>query len=191
MKANSSIFNNDISPDELAKLIKDAKRYRGEALNRLCKFVYNKIFGYTYYRVQQREDAEDLTSEVLLKMVRSLKTQHGNFLAWIYRIANNTIIDFYRRRATRSEISIESLKQDIPSVEVSRDILTENKMRKALAHLTPDQAQVITLRFLQDYTNQEVAQIMGKTVGAVKVIQYRALKALKEYLAKEDYATKN
>lgn len=191
MNANSSIFNNEISPDELAKLIKDAKRHRGEALNRLCKFVYKKIFGYTYYRVQQREDAEDLTSEVILKMVRSLKTQHGNFLAWIYRIANNTIIDFYRRRSRRPEISIESLKQDLPGPELAKDILTENSLRKALNNLTPDQAQVITLRFLQDYTNQEVAQIMGKTVGAVKVIQYRALKALKEYLAKEAYATKN
>lgn len=190
MKINSSLSNDEISPEELAKLIKDAKRQRGEALNQLCKFVYKKIFGYTYYRVHQREDAEDLTSEVLLKMVRSLKTQHGNFLAWIYRIANNTIIDFYRRRARRPEISLQGSEVKIPAFEPKSPILTEEKIKKALSCLTSEQADVITLRFIQDYNNEEVAKIMGKTVGAVKVLQFRALKALREYLRKEGYATK-
>jgi RNA polymerase sigma-70 factor (ECF subfamily) len=191
MKINSSINNDDIGNDELAQLIKNAKREQGEALEELCRFVYVKIFGYTYYRVRQREDAEDLTSEVLLKVVRSLKTQKGNFLAWIYRIANNTIIDFYRKRGRHPEISFQTIEDKIPAQEPVSPFLTEKRIKKALSCLTPEQADVITLRFIQGHNNEEVAKIMGKTVGAVKVLQFRALKTLREFLRKEGYGTED
>ena len=125
-----------------------------------------------------------------MKIIRSLKTQKGNFLAWIYRIANNTIIDFYRKRARRREVSIQELDYDIPAPEVQRPFLTEKRMKEALTHLTPEQANVVTLRFIQEYNNEEVAKIMGKSVGAIKVLQFRALKILRDYFRKEGYATK-
>ena len=190
MKTNSSISYNELSNDELVRLVDDAKKHRDDAINRLAKFIYGKIFGYAYYRVKQREDAEDLTSEVLMKIIRSLKTQKGNFLAWIYRIANNTIIDFYRKRARRREVSIQELDYDIPAPESRKPVLNERQMKEALAHLTPEQSNVITLKFIQEYSNEEIAKIMNKTVGAIKVLQFRALKVLKEYLRKEGYATK-
>ena len=190
MKANSSFINSEVTADELARLVEDAKRHQNNAINRLSKFIYSKIFGYAYYRVKQREDAEDLTSEVLLKIFRSLKTQKGNFLAWIYRIANNSVIDFYRKRARRRETSLQDLDYEIPAPEAQKTILTENQMKKALAHLTPEQANVVTLRFIQEYNNEEVAKIMGKTVGAIKVLQFRALKTLRDYFRKEGYAAK-
>jgi RNA polymerase sigma-70 factor (ECF subfamily) len=190
MKADSSLLNNDISAEELVRIVEDAKQNNNDALSKLCKYVYGKIFGYTYYRVRQREDAEDLTSEVILKMIKSLRNQKGNFLAWVYRIATNTVIDFYRQRSRRHEISLDELKQDIPSPEAPKDILSENRMKEALSHLTPEQADVITLKFIQEYNNDEIAKIMGKTVGAIKVLQFRALKALREYFRKEGYAAK-
>ncbi len=190
MKGTSSFKYNEITNNDLSRLVQDAKNNHNDALEKLCKFVYYKIYGYTYYRVKQKEDAEDLTSEVLMKMARSLKTQKGNFLAWVYRIASNQIIDFYRHRARRPEISIESLKRDIPGSEVQRDILKEDKMKEAISRLTPEQSNVITLKFIQEYSNEEIAKIMNKTVGAIKVLQFRALKALREYLRKEGYATK-
>jgi len=190
MKANSSFIRNEVNLDELARLVVDAKNSHDDALAKLCKYVYGKIFGYAYYRVRQREDAEDLTSEVLLKIVRSLKSQKGNFLAWIYRIANNSIIDFYRKRARRPSISLEEIQYDIPAPEPSKPVFTENRMKEVLSHLTQEQADVITLRFIQDYNNEEVAKIMGKTVGAIKVLQFRALKILRDYFRKEGYVTK-
>lgn len=190
MNSNSSYKYGEISADELAQLVREAKKRKTTAVNKLCKFIYEKIFSYTYYRVRQREDAEDLTSEVILKVIRALKTQHGNFLAWVYRIANNSIIDYYRRKARQPEISLQELRYDIagPQPEVPR--LTEKQMKQALAHLSPEQADVIVLRFIQDYNTEEVAKILGKTVGAVKVLQFRALKALREYLQREGYGTK-
>jgi RNA polymerase sigma-70 factor (ECF subfamily) len=190
MKANSSFISNEVNLDELARLVEDAKNSHDDALSKLSKYVYGKIFGYTYYRVKQREDAEDLTSEVLLKIVRSLKSQKGNFLAWIYRIANNSIIDFYRKRARRPSISLEEIQYDIPAPEPSKPVFTENRMKEVLSHLTQEQADVLTLRFIQDYNNEEVAKIMGKTVGAIKVLQFRALKILRDYFRKEGYVTK-
>ncbi|MDH5683465.1 MAG: sigma-70 family RNA polymerase sigma factor [candidate division WOR-3 bacterium] len=191
MKANPSLLNNDIRAQEMARIVEAAKHEDDDALAKLCKYVYGKLFGYIYYRVRQREDAEDLTSEVVLKMVKSLNTQKGNFLGWIYRIARNQIIDFYRQRARKQEISLESLKKDIPSPEEPRDYLTENRMKEALAYLTQDQSDVITLKFFQEYNNEEIAKIMGKTVGAIKVLQFRALKALREYFRKERYETRH
>jgi len=191
MKADSSIISSDVKLDELSRLVEDAKSNHDDAIAKLCRFLYGKVFSYTYYRVRQREDAEDLTSEVLLKILRSLKTQKGNFLAWIYRIANNSIIDFYRKRVRRPNISLEEIKYDIPAPEPSRTVLTENRMKEVLTYLTPEQADVITLRFVQQYNNEEVAKIMGKTVGAIKVLQFRALKVLREYFRKEGYVTKH
>lgn len=191
MKANSSFVYDDIKLDELARLVDDAKNDHGDAINKLSRFIYGKIFGFTYYRVRQREDAEDLTSEVLLKILKSLKTQKGNFLAWSYKIANNSIIDFYRKRARRPNISLEEIKYDIPAPEPNRTVLTESRMREALSHLTREQANVISLRFVQEYNNEEVAKIMGKTVGAIKVLQHRALQVIRDYFRKEGYVTKH
>lgn len=191
MKADSSLKYNDLKLDEISNLVEDAKSNRDDAISKLSRFIYGKLFSYTYYRVRQREDAEDLTSEVLLKILRSLKTQKGNFLAWIYKIANNSIIDFYRKRARRPNISLEEIKYDIPAPEPSHMVITENQMREALSHLTQEQANVISLRFIQEYNNVEVAKIMRKTVGAIKVLQHRALQVLRDHFRQEGYVTKH
>jgi RNA polymerase sigma-70 factor (ECF subfamily) len=142
-----------------------------------------------YYRVPQPEDAEDLTSEVVLKIIKALKQQRGNFHAWIYRIARNRLVDFYRHRAVRSEVSM----RDVPQKELSRSddfkkqIMTKEKLRKGLDQLTDEQRQVIILKFIEGYANQEVAKILGKSVGAVKVLQFRALRGLREYFARRGY----
>ena len=191
MKADSSMRYNEIRPDELFQLVENAKSNHDDATDKLSRFIYGKIFSYTYYRVRQREDAEDLTSEVILKILKSLKTQKGNFLAWIYKIANNSIIDFYRKRARRPNISLEEIKYDIPAPEPDQSLLTGSQMKEAMTHLTSEQANVITLRFVLDYNNEKVSEIMGKTVGAIKVLQHRALLVLREYFRKEGYATKH
>jgi len=190
MKEYSSLLlRRDISDEELAQIIERAKSDDADALARLSQYVYARIYSYIYYRVKQREDAEDLTSEVILKMIRALKEQKRNFRAWIYRIAGNALIDFYRKRSVRRETSIDEFTQDIPEQKDSmpKHILIKDRLREAITYLTKEQADVITMKFVQELDNEEVAKIMGKSVGAIKVLQFRALKALRDYFRKKGY----
>jgi len=189
----SLLLSRDIGRDELAELIRGSKRGDDVALAKLCAYVYAHIYAFLYYRVSQPEDAEDLTSEVVLKIIKALKRQRGNFHAWMYRIARNRLIDYYRQRAVRQEISLTDVPQRelIRTEDVSKQIVTKEKLRKGLEHLTDEQKQVIILKFIQGYNNHEVAHIAGKSVGAIKVLQFRALKALREFFSRRGYEPEN
>jgi RNA polymerase sigma-70 factor (ECF subfamily) len=186
----SLLSNEDIKNDELIKVVANAKKGDDQALEILCRFVYRRIYSYIYYRVRHREDAEDLTSEVIVKMVKALGKQNGHFMAWIYKIAANTIIDHQRRQTSRRETSLEELKIDLPDNKGSmpKNILTVDKLKLGISGLTPEQAEVISLRFFQENNIEETAKILGKSTGAVKVMQFRAIKALRDFFKRKGYA---
>ena len=192
-KYPSLLIRQDINDKELANIIDKVKKYDENALSQLAKYIYARIYGYIYYRVNHREDTEDLTSEVVLKAIQALNRQHGNFNAWIYKIARNAIIDFYRRRGVRSEISLSEIPGEIAddSIPVSEIIMKKERLRKGLQILTEEQKQVIVLKFIEGYTNPEIAKIVGKSVGAVKLLQFRALKSLNNFFRKKNHERKN
>jgi RNA polymerase sigma-70 factor (ECF subfamily) len=187
---SSLISGKDNQNDELIKIVDRAKNGDDQALEQLCRFVYGRVYAYVFYRVRQREDAEDLTTEVILKMVKALPKQNGNFMAWVYKIAANTVIDHQRRLTSRKEISLEVLKVDLADKKdsIPKNILTADRLKIGIAELTPEQAEVISLRFLQENNLEETARITGKSIGAVKVMQFRAIKALREFFKKKGYA---
>jgi RNA polymerase sigma-70 factor (ECF subfamily) len=187
---SSLLTSEDIKNDELVRIVAQAKKGDDQALESLCRFVYRRIYTYIYYRVRHREDAEDLTTEVIVKMVKALEKQNGNFMAWIYKIAANTLIDQQRRQVSRRETSIDELKIDLPDKKGSmpKNLLTVDKLKLGISELTSEQAEVITLRFFQENNIEETAKTMGKSVGAVKVMQFRAIKALREFFKKKGYA---
>ncbi len=171
--------------------VSKAKNGDEKALEELCRDVYKRIYRYLFYRVNNESDCEDLTSEVVIKMVRALRQQKGNFLAWVYKIATNTLIDYYRKNKSRLETSYEEMPQELPADDNPKEILKIDRLKEAMNYLTKEQAQVITLKFIQEYDNSEIAKIMGKSIGAVKVLQYRALKSLREYFRKKGYEIKD
>lgn len=181
----------EINDNEFNKLLVEAKNGNAEAFDKMCRSIYVKVYHYLYYRVRNKDDAEDLTSEVMIKMAKAFKNQHGNFIAWVYRIAKNTLIDYYRKGKTKEEISYENLSQEIPAEERAKEVLRIGKLKEAIEYLTKEQADVITLKFFQEYDNAEIARIMGKSVGAIKVLQYRALKSLRDYFRKKGYEIKD
>jgi RNA polymerase sigma-70 factor (ECF subfamily) len=190
MRTHSSLLlKKEISEGDLAQIIAKAKKGDADSLARLSEYIYARLYSYVYYRVNHKEDAEDITSEVVLKIIKALENQRGNFHAWIYRIAANAVIDFYRRRAVRSEVSLSDMRGEIADTtpHFSKQILTQKHLREALNHITDEQRQVILLRFIEEYDNEETAKIMGKSVGAVKVLQYRALRSLRKYFEKKGY----
>lgn len=174
-----------INERELVKLVAKAKNNDSKSLARLSEYLYPKILTFCFYRVNNEEDAKDLTGEVLLKIMKSLKKQKGSFSGWVYRIATNHIIDFYRRQSRRNKVEV--LHNPDSSVFLSTEIdvetmLKREQLRMALEQLSEEQKIVTILKFIQGYKNEEVAQIMKKTIGAVKALQFRALRSLKVLL---------
>ncbi|MCS6869885.1 MAG: sigma-70 family RNA polymerase sigma factor [Anaerolineae bacterium] len=174
-------------------LIKAAQRGDQNAFATLYRAYVDKIYRYILFRVESAQTAEDLTAEVFLRMVESLPSYEDRstpLLVWLYRVAHARVVDHYRRYKRTAE------QTPLDSVEIRADpeldsaLLTEyrtDQLRAALNRLTDAQRQVITLRFIEGYNLETTAQLMEKTVDAVKALQYRALQALAAALRAQGY----
>jgi RNA polymerase sigma-70 factor (ECF subfamily) len=157
--------------------------------------IYQKyrpsIFNYIFYRTGDPELADDLTSDVFVRLVDKYKPQNQNgrpIAPWLYSVARNLIID-HQRRAKR--IGWQSLSEHAPASEASNPIrqveqrTMEECLMKAMEYLTEEQRQVILLKFIERRSNLEIGEELGKPEGAIKSLQYRALAGLRRALEKE------
>lgn len=134
--------------------------------------------------------AEECVSETFCRYLHAIKAGRGPNIspqAYLYRIAHNWITDFYRQRRPQTEPLADDLPAD-PGDDPAESAIQHferERVRKALLQLTADQQQVISLRFLDDFSTEEIAEIVGKTVEACKMLQYRALNALQGLLNKK------
>ncbi len=172
------------------ELVERVKRGDEEAFDQLFAYLSRMVYSYIFYLVKRREDIEDLTQEVLLRVFTHIKEQRGNFLPWVYKIARNKTIDFYRRqRAKREEYLSRISEENLPAESGPFfENINPEMLRAAITQLPPEQAEVINLRFIQGASIKEVGEIMKKSVGAVKVLQFRALHRLREYFRNKGYA---
>lgn len=170
-------------------LVSRAQEFDPEAFGEIYERYYNGVYRYIYYRVGEQHLAEDLTMEVFLRTMEAIDTfsfRGVPFSAWLYRIASNLVIDHYRRQSQAAMSLEERLVSDGDhSRQQFEAEFTHQALRRALSELTEDQQQVIILKFVDGLSNQEVAQVLGKTEGAVKSLQHRALAALGRVLAGE------
>ncbi len=150
------------------------------------------IYRFVMIKVGRREEAEDITHQVFLSAWQSVRTYRHKgfpFSSWLYRIARNQIIDHYRAGANRKgEVSIEKADPESFAVAVDHAGNIEAKIeletvRAAVARLRPDYQDVIILRFVEDMSLKESAAALGKSEGAVKLLQHRAIRELKKSLA--------
>ena len=167
-----------------ASLIERARAFDKKAISQLYQSHVQSIYKYIYVRVNDTHTAEDLTSEVFLRALEGLQTFEYRgipFAAWLFRIARDRVIDYYRKQSRQQNTATltESLlsDDDEPHDAVLRD-LDEQELREALEALTEDQRLVIILRFIDCEPLTEVACKLGKTEGAIKSLQHRALAAL-------------
>jgi len=142
------------------------------------------IYRYVYRRVSDTQLAEDLTAEVFVRAIEGLpgyEPGEAPFRSWLYRIAQARVADHFRRRGRVEIVGIEEgdwpSDQDPHPEQVERSFRHE-ELREAIQQLTPDQRQVIVLKFIQGLSNAEAARVLGKTQEAVKSLQHRALNAL-------------
>jgi RNA polymerase sigma-70 factor (ECF subfamily) len=173
---------------EISALVERAKGYDHQALSKLCELYYRDVYAYVYYRVSNVQDAEDLTEDVFLKMVEGIDACRASgeksFLAWLFRIANNRVIDHYRRRAVRDHLPLDEQRLPMHSGPEGpvQNKLTRERLQRAIPKLTDDQQQVIVLRFVEGLSHAETAQVLGKSEGAVKALQHRGLASLRRIL---------
>jgi len=164
-------------------LIERAQAYETRAFAEIYERYYQGIYNFIYYRVSEEPLAEDLTAEVFLKAMEAIQsfTFRGiPFSAWLYRIANNLVIDYFRRQPKLPPVELEEMQiatEDSPGDAVEFG-MTQRELQRALSCLTEEQQQVIILKFVDGLSNEEVAQILGKTEGAIKSLQHRALASL-------------
>jgi RNA polymerase sigma-70 factor (ECF subfamily) len=169
-------------------LILRAQHGDKHAITLLYEHYHVKIFRYLYYRTGDTHTAEDLTSEVFLRMLKALSHyQPGSapFQSWLYMIARNIAIDYHRSTMNKPQISLnESVPHHQPSLEALTDFsLTVERLRKALSRLDAEQKDVLILRFILAEPIAQVAQTLHKSIDAVKGLQYRALNSLRNQIS--------
>lgn len=168
-------------------LIKRAQQGDLEMISALYEQHQQSIFRYLYYRVGDQQAAEDLTSEVFLRMLRFISgfnPPSSSFPSWLFQIARNLVADYFRRSNSHVHLELqESLS--MASEDVDRAVernLTNEVLRQALNHLSAEQRDVIILRFLSGMPISEVARALDRSEDSIKGLQRRAVIALREIL---------
>jgi RNA polymerase sigma-70 factor (ECF subfamily) len=156
-------------------------------ITRLYEEHYKRIVRYICAHINDQSEAENLGGDVFLKALKSLKSYRGRpeqMLAWLFKIAHNLVVDYIRKRGKQKNISLNKLDvSDQRSVAEAVETTMEfESLLKALKQLTPSQREVIGLRFFAGLSSSEVSRIMGKRNGAVRVMQFSAIKALRNLM---------
>ena len=171
--------------DEDRNLALRAGKGDAAAFGALYDRYVDAVYRYVFYRVRNDADAEDLVSDVFMRALKAIPRYEPRvaFLAWLYRIARNAVID--RARRSRTQISFEdalahpNVDQVVEPDATILALSDKEAVRAALAQLTPLQQEVIVLRFVEGYSTHEIATLVGKREGTVRGIQFRALEALR------------
>jgi RNA polymerase sigma-70 factor (ECF subfamily) len=180
-------------PEIDSQLIQRAQKGDREAIAALYDGCYASVFTFIYYRVSDLECAEDLAIEVFVRMISMLPSyadQGRPFLAWLYTIARNLVIDDFRNRkikAVRLDERLVGNNGKHPGA-LWEECESHEYLRRAMEKLTEEQRMVIQLKFIEDYEIGEVAAILGRNERAIRSLQHRALATLSRIFHKEyDY----
>jgi RNA polymerase sigma-70 factor (ECF subfamily) len=171
-------------------LLERARLYDEEAWGELYDRYAPRMYAYIYRRVGHAATAEDLTGELFLRVVRSIRNGQAwrnSFSAWLYRIAHNLVVDHHRRLPEQphqpAEASIEGDSGDLATALEGR--VAREQLRAAARCLTPEQQEVLALRYGEGLTSAETGRILNKSTGAVEALQRRALASLRRILEGE------
>jgi RNA polymerase sigma-70 factor (ECF subfamily) len=168
-------------------VVEAARNGDAGALAAICEKLYPRIYRYLSYKVGDVRDAEDLAGEVFVRMLEAIPGQKGSLEAWLFRIAGNVLTDHYRKRSVRSDtvaLPEEIAGGEDPAVATERKLSGE-RLKRGLKALTEEQKEVVILRLILGYEPGEVADMMGRSAGAVRALQFRALSALRDVLGAE------
>lgn len=182
--------NDAPSKEEVEDLVRRAQQGHSEAFAGLYEAYYDKIYRYVMFKTGDTLEAEDLTEEVFLRMLESIgsfKWQGYPFTSWLFRIAHNLVIDYYRKSGRQKKTSLDDAMRVVGSdgVDVDRKLdieLSIKEVKDAMGGLTQLQQEVLSLRFAGGLSVAETAEAMGKKENAVKALQHAAIKKLRTLL---------
>lgn len=155
-----------------------------------------KIYRFIYFKVDSEETAQDLSSESFLKFWHFLSKEKedriNNHRAFLYRIAKNLVVDFHRDKS-RFETVLTSANFDLSTIAAPNDIIEKanlhsefEQIKKAINKIQPEQQEAVLLRYVEDLSNGEIAQILDKSEGAIRVLVHRGITALRKVLEIEE-----
>lgn len=182
----------DSDSARMMELVERAQAGEADAFGRLYDQYSDTVYRYIYYRVGGKATAEDLTSETFLRALRRISTftwQGRDFGAWLVTIARNLVADHFKSSRFRLEVTTGEML-DANEVERSPEdsvleSLSNAALLEAVRKLNPQQQECVTLRFLQGLSVAETARVMGKNEGAIKTLQYRAVRTLARLLPED------
>ncbi|MFA5084634.1 MAG: sigma-70 family RNA polymerase sigma factor [Candidatus Paceibacterota bacterium] len=171
---------------EEGELIKRAKNRDSEAFGLLYDQYQPAIYRFILLKIGNKVTAEDLTHQVFLnawQRIESYQIQGFPFSSWLYRIAHNAVIDYYRTE--KKDINLDSIAETAAVNNLEEKIDQEfelNIIKAALKELPEEQQSIIIMKFVEDMTNGEIAAALGKSEGAIKTAQHRCIQNIKEII---------
>jgi RNA polymerase sigma-70 factor (ECF subfamily) len=171
-------------------LISRAKAGDKAAVTAIYEAYKQKIYRFMYYRLDDAQAAEDLTTEVFLRVIEGLPGYHQNgvpFQGWLFQIAHNLTIDYFRRMRVRQHADLDeemAADGESPDTVAGRNLVYE-QLRLALHRLPEDQCTVVVLRFVAGMPVAQVAHTLNRSESAVKALQARGLERLHQILSQQ------
>jgi len=176
---------------DLRRLVELAQNGDREALEALYLLHFDRIYSYLHMSVGNRHDAEDLTTQTFLKMLEAIgrfRWRSAPFSAWLFRIAHNLAMDHFRankRWQPEEEVPEPEGAAELSAEEDALASIGRQSMLELIENLSHEQQQVLTLKFVFNFSNGEAATILDKSEGAVKSLQHRALASLQKHVTRD------
>ncbi len=172
---------------DIRRLVERGQKGDRGALEELYLIHFDRIYSYLHMSVGNRHDAEDLTNQTFMKMLESIarfEWRKVPLSAWLFRIAHNVAMDHFRagRRWQAEEDPGEPAELQMSAEDEAMHLIGRKSMLEMIESLSDDQRHVLTLKFVFDFSNAEVAAILEKSEGAIKSLQHRALASLQRQL---------
>lgn len=179
----------DRNSEKMQALVEKVQKGDVNAFGEIYDLLLDKVYRFIFFKTGDKEDAEDLTELVFVKVWKSIssyKSKGTPFEAWVFRIARNTVIDHYRTKKPKITLN-EEIRETVPEDKESPEDLLHSQMLKELIFekiklLPQNYREIIELKFIEDKENEEISIILEKSVDHVRVLQSRALKALKKII---------
>jgi RNA polymerase sigma-70 factor (ECF subfamily) len=171
-------------------LVERAQQGDRAALEDLYLLHFDRVYSYLHMSVESRHDAEDLTTQTFVKMLEAIgrfQWRSVPFSAWLFRIAHNLAMDHFRanrRWQPEEEIPETAQGEEVSAEDQALAALGDTSMLELIDRLSPEQRQVLTLKFVFRFSNAETAAILEKSEGAVKSLQHRALASLQKHVTR-------
>jgi RNA polymerase sigma-70 factor (ECF subfamily) len=157
-----------------------------EVFGQLYELYVNQIYSYVYYRTGNHHDAEDLTAKTFYQALRHIAHYQDRglpFSAWLYRIAHNLVANWHRDRSRRQVIALDEIALVSPRLSPEMRMESQDDQRllmHLIRHLSEERQHLLILKFVEQLSNREIADIMGRTEGAIKSLYHRTLLALRD-----------